>query len=335
MVKIFRDFVAPILSKARIARKLIQTQNGKYIICYHGVTHDTKFEINNRQLDFKQFEKDILYFQKIFTIVNINDFFLQENNIEKPVLAITFDDGYLNNFKNVLPFISKIKLPVCIFLISNTLENDNYITWYDQLDLIKLSEPEQIIFDERLFMNLGDRNYFCNGIQIEDYIKRMGEQREDALQQLYIDFKKIIMNYKSFYPEYWKLVDKNELKKHVNNPMLTLGSHTHRHFNLGNIDLELVKSELSTSKSLLQEICPYEINTLAYPDGSYTEDVKRLALELGYTRQLAVEYQLETDLHDPHIANRYSYSNSTTHEVNMLKLAYHAKRYNFNNKFLP
>lgn len=119
----------------------------------------------------------------------------------------------------------------------------------------------------------------------------------------------------------------NLLSAHCQNPLLTIGSHTHLHFNLGNLTPDLVEMELNTPKRILEDLCQYEINSIAYPDGSYNEDVKKMALQCGYTQQLAVDFKLESDWDDKHILRRYSYSNSTTHEVNMLKMGIHARKY--------
>lgn len=329
MKNIIRDLFGPILYKFYKYFKIFQIQNGKYIICYHGVTMSPNFNINNRQLHQKQFENDLIHFSSYFKITSIHDLFTTDLVNEKPLLAITFDDGYLNNFSNVLTLISEYKIPVCFFIITKGLENSNYITWYDLLDFIKLDFPQEIKFNNLLFkLNNNNNNYEKDNVIIDNYIKNMGNEREAALENLYLDYKKIIDNYKSKFPDYWKLVNKEMLQNHVSNPYLTIGSHTHSHFNLANIDLKLAEKELKDSKSILENICGYEINTLAFPDGSYNEKIKQTALNCGYTKQLAVEYMLKSDLSDKFIANRYSYSNSTTHEVNLLKLAFHARRYN-------
>ena len=328
MKNIIRDLFGPLLYKFYKNNRIFQIQNGKYIICYHGVTKLPNFNINNRHLHQKQFESDLIHFSRNFKLASINELFSTDTISEKPLLAITFDDGYLNNFTNVLTLVSEYKRPVCFFIITKGLENSNYITWYDLLDFIKLDLPEEIKFNNLSFKLNSNSKYKNENVFIEDYIKNMGNEREVALEKLYLDYKMVIDNYKLKFPDYWKLVNKEILQNHVSNPYLTIGSHTHSHFNLSNIDLKLVETEFKVSKSILEKICGYEVSTLAYPDGSYSEDVKQMALNCGYTKQFAVEYMLESDLTDNYIANRYSYSNSTTHEVNLLKLAYNAKRYN-------
>ncbi len=51
--------------------------------------------------------------------------------------------------------------------------------------------------------------------------------------------------------------------------------------------------------------------------------------QCGYEFQLAVDYKLKTDEQDKRILKRYSVSNSTTHEANILKIALGAKKYGF------
>jgi peptidoglycan/xylan/chitin deacetylase (PgdA/CDA1 family) len=322
-----RNFLAPTLFKIGISSLILKVGNGKYVLCYHGVNDFPNFIINNRHVVTNQIKKDLLYYSKNFIITSLKDIFQTNNQYKHPTLAITFDDGYINNFNNIIPVINEFKLPVTFFVITKSLEEENFITWYDQIDFVKFSQPNNIQFDSLEFTKITKTLYQNNGQSIENYIKSMGYKREFALNELFSAHYNTIEKYKSEYPEYWKLVDRKTLLAHCQNPLLTIGSHTHLHFNLGNLTPDLVEMELNTSKRILENLCQYEINSIAYPDGSYNEDVKKMALQCGYTQQLAVDFKLESDWDDKHILRRYSYSNSTTHEVNMLKMGVNAKKY--------
>ncbi|MBK8368016.1 MAG: polysaccharide deacetylase family protein [Bacteroidetes bacterium] len=101
-------------------------------------------------------------------------------------------------------------------------------------------------------------------------------------------------------------------------PLIEIGSHTHRHYNLSNINTELVREELQKSKLILESITGKPILSIGYPDGDYSDSVKNIAEEVGYKYQLAVTYKDEQDKNDNRIRSRYSISNSTSLNTNKI-----------------
>ncbi|NQV02516.1 MAG: hypothetical protein HQ542_07720, partial [Bacteroidia bacterium] len=75
--------------------------------------------------------------------------------------------------------------------------------------------------------------------------------------------------------------------------------------------------ELNTSKALLEETTQKDITMIAYPDGSYSSEVKDLAEQSGYDNQLAVKYRCTDDLTDSRILPRFGIAVTTTFESNM------------------
>jgi peptidoglycan/xylan/chitin deacetylase (PgdA/CDA1 family) len=47
---------------------------------------------------------------------------------DKPVL-LTFDDGYIDNYENVLPLLAQLKFPATIFISPGMTEHDGYVNW--------------------------------------------------------------------------------------------------------------------------------------------------------------------------------------------------------------
>jgi peptidoglycan/xylan/chitin deacetylase (PgdA/CDA1 family) len=55
-----------------------------------------------------------------------------EGGPPEPVLAITFDDGYRDNYENAFPILQRFGLPSTIFLTTGTMDYDDPI-WFEQL----------------------------------------------------------------------------------------------------------------------------------------------------------------------------------------------------------
>ena len=147
----------------------------------------------------------------------------------------------------------------------------------------------------------------------------MGKERNSIIQQLMVkyDFEKAIQKTDI---ENYKLMNAEQLKVFSKSKLVDIGSHSHSHYNLGNISESLVKDELIRSKKIIEETIGKEVNTIAYPDGNYGYNVKKVSIEAGYKNLIAVKYQCKDDLSDKAILPRLTISNTTTFESNMIQI---------------
>ena len=74
------------------------------------------------------FEKQVKYLlSKRYNFIGLED--LSAGTFKKPVM-ITFDDGYLDNYKYVFPILKKYKIKAVIFLIAGQIgKNPELMTW--------------------------------------------------------------------------------------------------------------------------------------------------------------------------------------------------------------
>lgn len=92
-----------------------------------------------------------------------------------------------------------------------------------------------------------------------------------------------------------------EIRSLSKNPLITIGAHTHTHVNLTTLPEELVRSELSKSKSILEEIIGKPIETFAYPFGGqfdFNDETMRIAEDVGFASAYA-NNQLFVTNHSP------------------------------------
>ncbi|HET7818337.1 MAG TPA: polysaccharide deacetylase family protein, partial [Bacteroidia bacterium] len=290
------------------------------------------FEINGRHLVASQFEKHLIYFKKNYNIISLSEMFRSYQDViipDKKNIALTFDDGYVNNLTVVLPILKKYNVPATFFIVSSGLEDNNYVLWPDIIDLIrKFSGAFEIEIGSHVFQNT--HNLFSTELNISayDYIKNMGYEREEVIKQLKLkyNFEKILAQVSS---ENYAIMSKEQLQLFSQSPLVEIGSHTHSHYNLGNIDKELVANELLISKEKIQNIIQKEVNKIAFPDGSYNENVKKISIDSGYKNLIAVSYKCQNDKDDINILPRYTISNTTTFESNMIQVGLGFERRGF------
>jgi len=90
---------------------------------YHRIREDGKdAEIS---VSTKNFRKQMDYLRKNFTVISL-DILMKNigNRVDTPVdhVAITFDDGFKDNYLNAYPILREYKFPATIFLISQLID---------------------------------------------------------------------------------------------------------------------------------------------------------------------------------------------------------------------
>lgn len=283
---------------------------------YHGIDKYENMDYNARFFSEKNFKNQLIYFKKNYNIVSLDDYFKNKNlSSNKLNIAITFDDGYKNNFKYALPILEKLKVPA-IFYITGLNNTNDKIIWADLIDIATPFIKGEITFQGKIF-NKNNKGIYAD---LRDYIRSIeigGSTSFQELKQTIYSVCDIKLNKPEFL-DYWELMNDEEIKASSKSKYVKIGSHGYYHNNLANINFEHALDEVVKSKNYLENLVQYEINSIGYPDGGYTEQLKVKALELGFNQQCAVSYKFESDKNDDFISNRIGlYPGTNVHILNM------------------
>lgn len=328
---IARKLVFPALKSLGVDKLLLlNSSKNSLIINFHGVTNINGNRFNNRHLDVNEFQKIITYLNSIFEIVPLSEIFEIHRNKTKTrrkTVALTFDDGYINNFTQALPVLKEHNVPATFYLISKGIIDNDYYVWPDIIDLVQREIKEDIRLDAGVFKYPG---FFCNELNksLVDFLKSAGSKREIYIQQLSFKYPFYKETAKK-YPELIELIRKEQLKNYINEPLIEFGSHTHLHYNLEHLTKSECEFELRESKKIIEDCIGKQINSLAFPDGSYNKETIEVSLNCGYKNLTAVEYKFNENNSKSELLSRFTISNSTTFESNVFRLAMQFKKYAF------
>lgn len=298
------------------------SKNQFMILMYHGVVEKDGSYFSPTHLHKTQFEQQLKYLKKNFNIVSLKEIFeLQRENIktDKRTIAITFDDGFKNNLYTVLPILEKYKIPATIFICAKCTEPSKInCLWAEIVRVFILSNPHKSFrILNYQFENYREKN---TKLYLEDFIKHCEtEVRDQFLEELIQKFD-LTEKFKKHRNELWELLNKDELIKLSESDLIEIGSHGFMHYNLGLIDIEKAKADILKSKEVLESCIGKKIVSIAYPDGSYSKEIKNFSESIGFKYQLAVNYLFDEDKKDKRILHRLGISSTTTFEANMVML---------------
>ena len=315
---ILRKGIAPLLTGLGVHRLFRSGAVNDAILMFHGVTDKPGRTVRHMQTN--EFVKLLQLLTAEFTIAPLDSVISGRDKMGKPRIALTFDDGYLNNFTEACPVLSQMNLPATFFLITDSLNNKNFTLPIDTIDcIIEKFLPASIKLDNTIFQN-HNGIYLSGQENIFDYIIRNSERMHDFNQQLKQQFPFDFMN-DPYYSVRVRYVDRETLESVSKDPLFSFGSHTQTHVNCINYEHDALLKQLTESKLLIEQITGKDCNGIAYPYGLYDERSRKLTRTAGYTSAYSVSYSLSQDRTDPDIFQRIGISNTTSPAVNLIHLS--------------
>ncbi len=281
-----------VLFKLGFSKLLLKDRYGERILVYHGIDREGETKYNSRFISKVFFEEFIKYITTHYNVISLDDFYQKKFKKDTLNIAITFDDGYLNNYTYAVPILEKYKVPAC-FYITTIHEKAPYL-WADFLDLVSYhTEKQAIIFERNLYKKNAKKEFIWNGISMKNVAKALPYEVLKLIYEVFED------DWKALPPkdieEYWKLMNAEQIKEIADHPLFTIGAHGETHASLVDIPLEAAKREILTSKQQLETICNQPITEFAFPFGYYNQELANYCQEIGFERLLLVDYNTKED----------------------------------------
>jgi peptidoglycan/xylan/chitin deacetylase (PgdA/CDA1 family) len=300
-----------IIKKMFVPYFLLKNKDFRHtILMYHGITHNRSSHNKRHQLT-KDFIEHLKFLKNYCHVISLEDFFNQNFKPGKINVALTFDDGYWNNYSIAKPLLEEFEVPAH-FYITGINENNNLnetippILWADLIEIAAHLKLIPTAF-KSYHLDLINQKYIdqTSNQSIQDIIKNSDPEFSSKLA-LYNTFTKdqqnLIFNQPS---EFWELMNEKEIIETSRSKWITIGSHGYYHNNIGKLPTEIMKEEILTSKNYLENLIQKPINSIAYPDGSYSIESKKYCNEIGINYQLATDnYLFQEDVSDKNILKR-------------------------------
>ena len=131
-----KNGVKRLLGRGVFATRLdaVLLRNAAIVVAFHRVKDGT-LASDSLTVDVTTFERYCRYFQQHFRVLPLSDVVrrLEERRSLSRTLAITFDDGYRDNFENAAPVLERLGLPATFFVVSQWMETDVVPFWDGQV----------------------------------------------------------------------------------------------------------------------------------------------------------------------------------------------------------
>lgn len=197
-------------------------------------------------------------------------------------VLITFDDGYLDNYQTVFPILRSHGVQG-VFFLATGMVGSAHVPWWDHIAfLLKTARRRQftLTYPANLAVDL-DKNGVDQSLHA---VLRLFKRPDNSNHARFLS--DLAEQTKGDDPASAsrRFLDWREAREMIAGGM-AIGSHTHSHELLSQLDSSRQTEELSKSRSILEQQLGATVDVIAYPVGakdSFTTETKTIAQKLNY-----------------------------------------------------
>ena len=256
------------------------------ILCYHRVLPQNQMISDNSPnrslcVSSERFEEQMRVLSENYKVLSMDDMISRVDweNADFAV-AITFDDGYKDNYLHAYPILKKYNIPATIYMTTRFLQGDTSMWWRELWERLESAEA--------ISLSVSNTNFIWRTPSRDLKIKCFKEIRRILLGSDRITYLSLL-NQISIYgsPKVYPglCLSSDEIMHLDREGLVTIGSHTHNHYCLINLTKNEVAEEMSRSKEILESLLKKPVRHFAYPYGRTKEAGDRefsLAKDCGY-----------------------------------------------------
>jgi peptidoglycan/xylan/chitin deacetylase (PgdA/CDA1 family) len=269
------------------------------VLMYHGVVPDdcpidawtlVKESEFRKQLDV------LAQYYEVVPISQIKERFRRSPHIHRPLAAITFDDGYRNNYLTALPILKEYGFASTIFICSWLLNNQD-MTWYDKvIYAIQCSACDQIDVDAKRYdFSHAEKSKRWDSIQtLLVYLKTKSEiDRLEIVDHIFSKLDPTLAHTK-----YLTLLSHEEVKALHESGLVTIGAHTANHEILTNIPLNHAAETIQINLDDLGSLTGQKVRFFSYPNGDYNPEIVKILRSTSITAAFTTVKDLYFERYD-------------------------------------
>ena len=266
------------LENVQFAHVFEDVEKGKHIntLLYHRV--ESLRTVSSLIVNARNFEEQLLFIKDNYDVLRADE---NWSGINRKSVVLTFDDGYVDFYKNAYPLLKKYNIPATVFVATGNIGTTNEF-WWDRLErfIYEASLPECLSVKGRRYIvsHYPDKEELMDDIH-DQIIVMHYEDRDNALDELGRQ-----LNVKETVRERYRTMNSDEIVTLSKDPLITIGAHTVSHVLCDCEDADCQKREIEASKLSLEKITGKEINLFAYPNGNVGKDTRGILEELGFKR---------------------------------------------------
>jgi peptidoglycan/xylan/chitin deacetylase (PgdA/CDA1 family) len=250
------------------------------------------------------FAEQMELLRRYFTVLSLSDLVERAASDAVPpgAVAITFDDGYQDNYEYAFPILRRLGLPATIFLTTGPMESGTLL-WHDRLiDAFQQTRVRSFSLDGRA-ISLGSRDEIRAAFAVCFPIVRNLEplRRDEQIRRLARSLEVEDPDERN-----WRKLNWKEVEEMAANG-ISFGAHTVTHPILTKVSRAEAFSEIMASREAIERVLGRSPDLFAYPNGGrgdFDDAIKQFLRDAGFRCSVTTLQGANDARTDPHELRR-------------------------------
>ncbi|GAA0839853.1 polysaccharide deacetylase family protein [Marinobacter szutsaonensis] len=208
----------------------------------------------------------------------------EKKTLPQLAVALTFDDGWQDNFEYAFPVLEKHNVPATIFLVSRRI-NTTWKFWPEQVLDLLINHPQHLDHKALKWLHpyLGDISETTNHsspytiMQADSVINRLKALDDHTIEKQLEQARNALPALSLPHPTSRSLLNKQELETMLTSGLVSFGAHTRHHYRLNHVrSVSDLQNEIAGSLRDLEELGLKPVSIFCYPNGDITDQGEQL-----------------------------------------------------------
>ena len=265
------------------AKRQLLGQEAVIVLTLHRILDEISYQTTNSTRGIvvreRTFRKLIEYIKQRCEAVELREPGKSHGRLR---VALTFDDGWSDNYSIAFPIVSANRIPITVFVCSGLI-GEKAPFWPERvralMQAIQPNSGEEQITATIETLKLCTEDVRCEYVaKLCEQVHKMGKTVEPSSVDRLLTWDEI------------EEMDRRGVR---------FGSHTHTHQILTTVPVERAHEEVHVSKAALEICLNRACDAFAYPNGNHSEATRQVLMEAGYKWAVTTERGTWTGADDP------------------------------------
>ena len=228
----------------------------------------------------ESFRQHLETVKQYFETVKLSDWLVRKSDgqpLPDMACAITFDDGWADNYEFAFPILQELSVPATIFLVSDML-GTRQMFWPERLarlvTLIADRHPLDWSHPTLDWLRTTQAGYPCSDDvptreQLGDLIASVKKLPDQEIQQRLDQMETVLGLTPADHAA--SLLSWEQVNEMTASGLVEAGSHTCRHIRLNaGTPEDVLQQEIISSKNTIEQHTGADVNTFCFPNGDYS-----------------------------------------------------------------
>ncbi|MGH9386299.1 MAG: polysaccharide deacetylase family protein [Vicinamibacterales bacterium] len=268
-------------------------ENGSAVVLLYHRVAEPPTDVHGLAVSPPLFRSQMEYLRQNYQVMSLDELIaaVRQGNVPARAVAVTFDDGYVDNLTHACPVLVDLDLPATFFVTTAGLDEDREY-WWDTLERIflrnaSLPKTLEIVLGEehmRLLTESSDERRAAHRVLNNALTRADLATRDQLMRQLH--------QWSGFSPvagSMNRVMRGQDLLRMAAFPLFDVGAHGVNHLAMAYQPLDVQRQELADSRADLERLLSRRVTMFAYPYGNVSEETATFVRDVGFKAAVTSE----------------------------------------------